>query len=149
MTNPAWPALDDKLLADAAATFNFRLGLPAVLAITRDGAVLFRRTPPRAFASDLYELTPDGKVITLATVDELIGATEEKLSDAEKARRERSRTATRGIVDAEVSDDGKLVMFTLGGVFHVLDRATKQRTTIDPKGAAYDPHLAPDGSAIA
>ena len=43
-----WPALDDKLLAEAAATFNFKLGLPQPLAITRDGAVLFRRTPPRA-----------------------------------------------------------------------------------------------------
>ena len=30
-----WPALNDKLLADAAATFNFKLGVPTVLAITR------------------------------------------------------------------------------------------------------------------
>jgi hypothetical protein len=63
-----WPALNDKLLADAAATFNFKLGVPTVLAITRDGAVLFRRTPPRDFASDLYELSPDGSVKTLAAV---------------------------------------------------------------------------------
>ena len=68
--------------------------------MTRDGAVLFRRTPPRAFASDLYELAPDGTIKTLAAVGDLIGATEEKLSDAEKARRERTRTATRGVVGA-------------------------------------------------
>src|SRR6267154_1154259 len=53
-----WPKLDDKFLADAAATFNWKLGMPIPLAITRDGAVLFRRTPPRDFASDLYELSP-------------------------------------------------------------------------------------------
>jgi dipeptidyl-peptidase-4 len=144
-----WPALDDKLLADAAATFNFRLGIPSPLAITRDGAVLFRRTPPRAFASDLFELGPDGRVRTLASVAELLGATEEKLSDAEKARRERTRTATRGVVDIGVSDDGATVMVPLGGVFYLIDRKTAARTTVDPGGPAYDPQLSPDGDAIA
>jgi dipeptidyl-peptidase 4 len=146
---PTWPALDDTLLADAAATFNFRLGVPNPLKITRDGAVLFRRTPPRAFASDLFELGPDGKVKTLATAAELMGATEEKLSDAEKARRERTRTATRGVVEIDVSDDGKTVLVPLGGMFHLIDRGGGARRVVDPKGAAYDPHLSPDGKTIA
>ena len=106
----SWPKLDDKLLADAAATFNWRLVAPAPLALTRDGAVLFRRTPPRDFASDLYELLPDGTVRTLVTAADLLGASEEHLSDAEKARRERTRTATRGVVDIDVSEDGRTVM---------------------------------------
>src|SRR5687767_3454174 len=101
-----WPALDDKLLADAAATMNFRLGVPAVLAITKDGAVLFRRTPARAFVADLYELSPDGTVKTLLQADQA----NENLSDAEKARRERTRTATRGVVDVDTSEDGNIVM---------------------------------------
>src|ERR1051325_5103822 len=63
----SWPKLDDQLLADAAATFNWRLGTPTPLAITREGAVLFRRTPARDFASDLYELAPDGTPRPLAT----------------------------------------------------------------------------------
>ncbi len=146
---PTWPALDETLLADAAATFNFRLGHPTTLAITKDGAVLFRRTPARSFASDLYELAPDGTVKTLATVDQLIGSTEEKLSDAEKARRERSRTATKGVVDAEVSDDGSVVLVPLGGQFHLIERPSGKRTSVDPKGASYDPHLSPDGKTIA
>jgi dipeptidyl-peptidase-4 len=146
---PTWPALDDKLLADSAATFGFRLGLPTALAITLDGAVLFRRTPAREFASDLYELAPDGTVKTLATVAELMGATAEHLSDAEKARRERTRTVTGGVVDIGVSDDGQIVMVPLGGVFHLIDRKSGKRTAINPSGSAYDPHLAPDGSAIA
>src|SRR4051812_14014467 len=102
----SWPALDDKLLADAAATYNFKLGVPAPLAITPDGAVLFRRTPARDFAADLFELAPDGKVRTLATAAELLGAAEESLSNEEKARRERTRTATKGVVDLDVSEDG-------------------------------------------
>jgi dipeptidyl-peptidase-4 len=145
-----WPALDAQLLADAAATFNFRLGLPAVLAATPDGGVLFRRTPPRAFAADLYELdTKTGKVRTLVSVAELFGSGEENLSEAEKARRERSRTATRGVVDIDVSADGRTVMVPLAGMFYLIDRTTGARRAIDPAGAAYDPHLSPDGAHIA
>lgn len=147
MTN--WPALDDKLLADAAATFNFRLGTPTVVAITKDGAVLFRRTPARTFVSDLYELAPDGSVKTLATVAELMGSGDEKLSDAEKARRERTRTATRGVVDIDVSEDGRWVLVPLADKLHLIDRHSGKRTTLDPRGGAYDPHIAPDGSLVA
>jgi len=145
----SWPKLDDKLLADAAATFNWRLGLPAPLAITHDGAVLFRRTPARDFASDLYELSPDGQLRTLATVADLLGAGEEHLSDAEKARRERTRTATKGVVDIDVSEDGKTVLVPLGGKLYLIDRGTGGKTVIDPGGAAYDPHLSPDGKTVA
>jgi len=145
----SWPKLDDKLLADAAATFNWRLGTPTPLAITRDGAVLFRRTPARDFASDLYELSPDGTLRTLATAADLLGAGDEQLSDAEKARRERTRTATRGIVDIDVSEDGTAVLVPLGGKLYVLDRAHGTRAVIDPGGAAYDPHLSPDGRTVA
>lgn len=150
MTRPtSWPALDDQLLADAAATYNFRLGVPAPLAVTPDGAVLFRRTPPRAFAADLYELSPQGEVRQLASADDLLGAGEEQLSNEEKARRERTRTATKGIVDIDVSEDGAIVMVPLGGRFFLIERATGERTVIDPGGPAYDPHLSPDGKKIA
>jgi dipeptidyl-peptidase-4 len=145
----SWPKLDDKLLADSAATFNWRLGTPILLAIARDGAVLFRRTPPRDFASDLYELLPDGTVRTLATAAELLGTGDEHLSDAEKARRERTRTATRGVVDIDVSEDGKVVLVPLGGKLYLVDRGTGKRAMIDPGGPAYDPHLSPDGSTVA
>ena len=146
----SWPALNRELLADAGATFNFRLGLPTPLAITRDGAVLFRRTPPRDFAADLYELdSKTGVVKTLATAADLLGSGEENLSDAERARRERSRTATRGVVDIDVSDDGRIVMVPLGGKLYLIDRATGARRTIDPGGAVYDPRLSPDGRTIA
>lgn len=144
-----WPALDDKLLADAAATYNFRLGVPVPLAITADGAVVFRRTGARSFAADLFELSPDGAVRTLATAEELLGASEERLSAQEKARRERTRTATRGVVDIDVSADGATVFVPIGGVFVLIERASGARTTIDPGGDAYDPHLSPDGVHVA
>jgi dipeptidyl-peptidase-4 len=148
ITNPTttWPALDEKLLADAAETYNFKLGRPSPVGVTPDGAVLFRRTPPRSFAADLFELdTKSGQVKTLLSAN----AGEENLSDAEKARRERSRTATRGIVDVDVSADGRWVMAPLAGTFLLLERTTGTKRSIDPKGDAYDAHLSPDGANIA
>ncbi|CAN5260118.1 S9 family peptidase [soil metagenome] len=145
-----WPALDANLLADSAATYGFRLGVPTPLAVTPDGAVLFRRTGPRDFAADLFELdAKNGKVKKLATSADLLGAGGEQVSEEEKARRERSRTATNGVVDIELSADGKLVLVPINGVFVVLDRVTGTKKTIDPQGAALDPHLSPDGAQIA
>jgi len=144
-----WPALDEQLLADAAATYHWRLGVPTPLAVTPDGAVLFRRTPARSFASDLFELSPTGAVRTLATAAQLLGAAEETLSAEEKARRERTRTATKGVVDIDVSTDGATIFVPIGGMFVLIDRASGRHTTIDPRGPAYDPHLSPDGQSIA
>jgi len=145
-----WPQLDAQLLADAAATYNFKLGRPTALAATADGHVLFRRTPPREFAADLYELdTKTGEVRTLVSVAELLGTADEHLSAEEKARRERSRTATRGVVDIGVSKDGRTVFVPLAGAFYVVDRTSGERRKIDPLGSAYDPQLSPDGAYIA
>ena len=147
---PDQPALDEQFLAASAETLGFKLGVPKVMALTGDGAVLFRRTPARGFAADLFELDmATGQVTTLVTSAELLGSGEEHLSDAEKARRERTRTATRGIVDVDVSEDGKTVMVTLGDKIYLIDRASKARKTIDPGGPVYDPHLSPDGQSVA
>ncbi len=145
-----WPTLDAQLLADSAATFNFRLGLPTPLAITPDGAVLFRRTPPREFAADLYSLdTRTGVVTTLLSAHAILGSADEALSDAEKARRERKRTATRGVVDIDVSEDGRTVLVPLGALLYLIDRTTGVRLAVDPHGEAFDPHLSPDGKHVA
>ena len=151
MSTPVqWPALDAQLLADSAATYNFKLGTPTPLAVTPDGAVLFRRTAPRDFVADLYELdTRTGAVKTLVSVAELLGAGTEQLSDAEKARRERSRTATKGVVDIDVSADGTIVLVPLAGMLYLIDRKTGAQHPIDPAGEAYDPHLSPDGAQVA
>ncbi len=147
-----WPALNEEFLAAAAATLNFRLGQPVTLAILADGAVLFRRTPARAFASDLYQLdSTTGQVTTLVTVEQLLGGTSEKLSDAEKARRERTRTATRGVVAVSPSKDGKRILVPLGERLFLVERGatiTTREITVG-EGFPYDPQLSPDGSKVA
>ncbi|HRC57853.1 MAG TPA: hypothetical protein PKU97_18080 [Kofleriaceae bacterium] len=122
-TPTAWPALDEELLAASAATMRFRLGTPAPLAITPQGAVLYRRTGARERVADLYEL-PAGsdQPVLLASAAALLAGGVEQLSDAEKARRERTRTSTRGVVDISMSQDGRRILAPVGERLFVLDR---------------------------
>ncbi len=147
--HPAWPALDETFLEASAATFSFRLGKPSPLAITRDGSVLFRRTGPRDRRADLYILEPNGDGRRLTSVDELLSGGTETLSDEERARRERSRTATSGIVDVDRSDDGQRLLIPLGERVFVFDRATGKSQEIEVgEGYPFDPHLSPDGKHV-
>ncbi|MEZ4363088.1 MAG: prolyl oligopeptidase family serine peptidase [Kofleriaceae bacterium] len=145
------PELNEAFLAQAAATYNFRLGQPQPLAITKDGAVLFSRTPARDFAADLFELDArTGAVRTLATVSSLLGGATEQLSEAEQARRERTRTATRGIMSAQLAGDDRTVFIPLGEQVYLLDRKSGDaRALALGEGGVFDPRLSPDGAHVA
>ncbi|WP_223669490.1 S9 family peptidase [Kangiella shandongensis] len=77
---------------------------------------------------------------------------EEKLSDEEKARRERMRLFAKGIINYYWGDDGETLLFPLGGDIFVhdltkpADEATKQLT----QTATYetDVKLSPDGKSV-
>ncbi len=156
---PANAPINEALLTQAAETYNFRLGLPTTLAIARDGSALFARTGPRAFGADLYELDGEtGEVHLLATAAGLLAGAQEQLSDAEKARRERTRTATRGITSAELSSDGRTVLIPLGERVFLLERGggardaggeRKPRELAIGEGFPFDPQLSPDGAHVA
>jgi dipeptidyl-peptidase 4 len=143
--------LNEAFLAQSAATYNFRLGQPQPLAVTRDGTVLFSRTPAREFAADLFELDGrTGEVRTLATVDSLLAGAAEQLSEAELARRERTRTATRGLTNAELASDDRTVLVPLGDRVYLLDRLSGQVRALElGEGGVFDPRMAPDGAHIA
>lgn len=141
---------DEAFLTQYAETLQFRLGLPNAVAIAPDGCVLFTRTPARSFTADLYQLSPAGQERLLASAQALLAGGAEALSDAEKARRERTRTATRGILYAELSADGEQVLVPLGERVFLLARATGQvRELALGAGFPYDPRLSPDGAHVA
>ncbi len=148
---PAPPAIDAKAIADLAATRSYNLGHPRPIAILPDGDVLFLRTGPRSFTAELFELDADSKQIRkLASAADLVAADEIKLSAAETARRERTRTSIRGIVSAQPSDDGKQVLIPLGAQVFVLDRASGKARALDlGPGYPEDPRLSPDGKRLA
>lgn len=147
--NTTWPTINEQLLTDSAETFNFQLGTPIPLAVTPDGAVIFSRTPARSFTADLFELRHDGEVIVLATIANLLEYCPETLSQEEKSRRERKRNVIKGIIDIDLSSDGRIVMVPLGELFFLIDRITGKVSKIDPQGPAYDPHMSPNGEVIA
>jgi dipeptidyl-peptidase 4 len=146
-----WPPIDEAFLAAYTETSKFTLGEPKLLGITRDGTVLFRRTPPRARVADLYAFdSRTGEERVLATADALLAGQREQLSDAEKARRERTRTSTRGVVDADVSRDGKTVLVPLGERVFLVEVATGAARELElGDGYPYDPRLSPAGDAVA
>src|SRR4029078_7519655 len=95
-----WPPIDEAFLTQYTETARFTLGAPVPITITRDGIVIFRRTPARRRVAALYTLDPKtGTERVVASPDKLLAGAGEELSDAERARRERTRTSTRGVVD--------------------------------------------------
>ena len=79
---------------------------------------------------------------------------EGELSDEEKARRERQRIAgLRGIVDYVWADDGKTLLFPLGGdIYHyALDNSAEDAVKRLTRSAAFetDPQLSPNGVHVA
>ncbi len=147
----AWPPTDDIVLEQIAATYNFNLGQPAGLWVSPDGgAVLFRRSGPRSFVSDLYSFdTATGQTRRILSAQQLLGGAGENLSTEEKARRERMRLATRGITSFSASEDGSRLLVPLSGRLFVVDRATAAARELRAGGNPIDPQISPDGKRVA
>ena len=78
---------------------------------------------------------------------------EEVLSDAEKARRERARTASlSGIIEYQWSPDGKTLLFPLGGELYLYDLAKSGKDAVRQltrgEGFATDPKISPKGGFV-
>ena len=143
---------DTTFLEQYAATYRFRLGQPTAVKLTPDGrAVLFLRSGPRSFVQDLYEFdvaTRTERVVL--TAEQILRGAEERLTPEEKARRERLRVSTRGIVSYKISEDGKRLLVPLSGRLFVIERAGGAVTELaGSPGFPIDPQLSPDGTRVA
>jgi dipeptidyl-peptidase-4 len=78
----------------------------------------------------------------------LLGATEEKLSAEEKARRERARVTLKGFTRFDLSKDGARLLVTLSGQLYVVNRGDLKVTVLPGKNW-IDPRFSPDGTAVA
>ena len=91
-----------------------------------------------------------GKERLLASAEKLLQGAEEKLTAEELARRERMRSAARGIASFELSRDGKQVLVPLSGSLYVFDRkSVKSRELKSSAGYPIDARFSPDGKSIA
>ena len=78
-----------------------------------------------------------------------LGAGEEELSDEEKSRRERMRLRGKGIVSYQWSQDGKALLFPIGGdvYYHRIGQEGVQRL-LDTEAFETDIKLSPKGNYI-
>src|SRR5213594_2139989 len=150
-TGPAAEA-DSGFLEQFAATYHFSLGQPTSITPTPDGdAVLFLRSGPRSFVQNLYEFDVAARrERVLLTADRVLRGALENLTAEERARRERMRVATRGIVSYHLSEDGRRIVLSLDARLFVVERSNGSvKELFGSPGFPIDPQLSPDGSLVA
>ncbi len=147
---------DSSFLEAYGATFRFRLGNPSSVHVAPDGeSVLFLRSGPRDWSQDLFIHDPrTGEERVLLSAAALLGGAEEELTPEELARRERTRTAARGITGYRMDKDERRLLVPLSGDLYVVDLESLAQTrlaTSEDSGlsAPIDPRFSPDGSMIA
>lgn len=140
----------ERMFADPALTGP----TPIAVKVSPDGRSvgLLRGRPSDQYQLDFwsYDLR-DGSLKLRANSTDLVPA--ETLSDEEKARRERARTADlHGIVDYQWAPDGRHVLFVLGGNLYLSDldqpAGTKPRQLTNTGQAAIDPKVSPKGNFV-
>lgn len=102
---------------------------------------------------DLWEYhLADGQLRRLVDADTLEPKGGGALSEAEKARRERTRTAAlSGIVSYQWSPDGKRLLFPLGDALYLYEPGANADTALrklDTGGAAVDARISPKGGFV-
>ncbi|WP_405019091.1 alpha/beta fold hydrolase [Kitasatospora sp. NBC_00070] len=136
-----------------ARTQRFTVGAPRSFAVAPDGSrVVFLRARGGAeHANLLWTLDPaTGAERIAADPVALLGGGEESLSAAERARRERSREGSAGIVGYTLDGAGALAAFALSGRLFVADLTGAGPTRELPAaGPLVDPRFSPDGQYVA
>jgi dipeptidyl-peptidase-4 len=137
----------------AARTMNFRLGLPGSFTVSRDGkSVLFLRAPDGVTRSQqlwVYDLEA-GEERLIADPASLLDTGSEELTAQERARRERLRTTTSGVVAYSTDRDVRMAAFALSSRLFVSDLTGAGPTRELPTAApVVDPQLDPTGRRVA
>jgi dipeptidyl-peptidase-4 len=141
---------DDEFARLSARTQRFTLGEPRAVTVCAGGQrILFLRsasgTDPR---TGVWRLDlADG--VERPVVDPADVGDERALPAEERARRERARETAAGVVSYSASDDGRRLVFSLGGRLHVADVEAATWAEVPGTAAAYDPRIDPTGRRVA
>ncbi|MFE7389342.1 alpha/beta fold hydrolase [Streptomyces sp. NPDC057582] len=138
-----------------ARTQRFTLGAPRAFTVSPDGErVIFLRSASgtdrtnRLWVLDLADgSTPKERVV--ADPEALLGGSAEKLSPQERARRERSREGSVGIVGYAVDSAAELAAFALSGKVYVAELRAGTARALPVPGPVLDPRPSPDGRHVA
>ncbi|MEV7597797.1 prolyl oligopeptidase family serine peptidase [Kitasatospora sp. NPDC089797] len=135
-----------------ARTLRYTVGAPRSFSVAPDGSrvVFLRSRSGSDRANLLWTLdTATGEERIAADPAVLLGGGEEDLSPAEKARRERSREGSAGIVGYALDARAGLAAFALSGRLFTADLDTGATAELPAVGPLLDPRLSPDGSHVA
>ncbi|WP_405716388.1 prolyl oligopeptidase family serine peptidase [Streptomyces sp. NBC_00046] len=138
-----------------ARTMRFTLGAPRSFTVSPDGErVIFLRSGSgtdrsgQLWVLDLPEGgSPEERVV--ADPRALLGGSAERLSAQERARRERSREGSSGIVGYAVDAAAELAAFALSGKVYVAELRAGTARALPVPGPVIDPRPSPDGRHIA
>jgi len=120
------------------------------LKVSPDGArvTFLRGREDNQFQLDLWEYNLKDKT-THRLVDSQILVPDEQLSDAEKARRERERTASlKGILSYSWSPDGKQLLVPIAGNLYLIDVSKPDAARMVASGNVLDPKISPKGRYV-
>ncbi|AJT64611.1 hypothetical protein T261_2940 [Streptomyces lydicus] len=135
-----------------ARTQRFTLGAPRGYSLSPDGArvVFLRSASGTDRAQRLWVLDLDeGREFTAADPMRLLAGAHEELSPQERARRERTREGSAGIVDYAVDAAVELAAFTLSGRLFVSELRAGTTRELPARGPVVDPRPSPDGRHVA
>jgi dipeptidyl-peptidase 4 len=135
-----------------ARTRRFSLGLPRNFAIAADGSrVAFLRTRSGGDPSTCLWMVDvaTGHERLLVDPDELHGDIAGAIPPEERARRERARERSVGIVRFSADRALTRAAFDLAGRLYVVDLRSAGVTELPDGGGAIDPQLDPGGTSVA
>jgi dipeptidyl-peptidase-4 len=141
---------DLSFLRKQARTQRFTLGAPKEFSVSPDGdRLLFLRAESGYDRrNSLWSLEPStGQERKVVDAAELLPG-EEELPPEERARRERSRETSGGVVGYAVDDGFRIAAFSLSGRLHTVEPATGEITTL-VDGSVVDPRPDPTGRHVA
>ncbi|GGC78884.1 peptidase S9 [Undibacterium terreum] len=151
MTLTALPSHAEKLsIENIYGSTSLAGPAPRGLKVSPDGArvTFLRGRENDQFQLDLWEFNVHDKSTRMLVDSKLLQANEE-LSDQEKARRERERTAgLRGIISYSWSPDGKQILVPLAGDLYLIDLAHTDKARKIASGNVLDAKISPKGRYV-
>ncbi|WP_267225678.1 S9 family peptidase [Dyella silvae] len=154
LTMVALPTMAEKLTIERIFDGGSLAGAaPRGLQISPDGSrvTFLRARPDDQFQLDLWEYQLKDNKTRLLVDSKKLEPNGEQLSDAEKARRERERTAgLHGIVSYQWSPDGKQLLFPINGKLYVYMLATPNAAPkqLEAGDGVIDPKISPKGRYV-
>ncbi|MER5533705.1 prolyl oligopeptidase family serine peptidase [Streptomyces mirabilis] len=135
-----------------ARTQRFTLGAPRAFSVSPDGSrvVFLRSSSGTDRANQLWVLdVAEGQERVAADPRALLGGATERLSAAERARRERSREGGAGIVGYATDTAVELASFALSGRLFTAELRAGTARELRVPGPVIDPRPSPDGRLVA